>query len=109
MKPKPETPEHPRVEAMSRALASRTQKRYVCAGCWSDLIIQPDKANPQLDHVLCPNCETPGYVSRRYAERQASESAAAAIDARHNLREALPFLNPNAGKQVTELLAELGF
>lgn len=101
--------ETPRVEPMSRALAIKTKQRYVCAGCWSELIIQPDKADPQLDRVLCPNCDTPGYVSKRFADRQESESFAAAIDARENLRAAVPFLNPNAGKQVTTLLAELGF
>lgn len=99
----------PHVGPMSRLLAARTKKMCVCAGCWSELIIQPDKENPQLDHVLCPNCNCPGYVGKRFVEQEKSKSAERAIEARDNLREAVPFLNQHAGKQVSELLAELGF
>jgi DNA-directed RNA polymerase subunit RPC12/RpoP len=99
----------PRVEPMSRTLAARTKKRYVCAGCWSELMVVPHKDNPQLDNVLCPNCECPGYISKKSVERKTQSSYADALEARHNLKAAVPFLNPNAGKQVSELLAELGF
>jgi hypothetical protein len=94
---------------MSRTLASKTKQHYVCSGCWSELIIVPDKTNPQLDLVKCLNCDCPGYVSKSYVERAKSESYARASDARNNLREAVPFLNKNAGKQISELLAEIGY
>ncbi len=99
----------PSVGPMSRLMAAATVKKYVCSGCWSGLIIQPDKENPQLDHVICPNCDTPGYVTRRWTEEQASKSLSDKITARNNLRDAVPFLNPHAGKQINELLAELGY
>ncbi len=99
----------PTVGPMSRLMAAATVRGYVCSGCWSNLIIQPDKDNPQLDHVLCPNCDTPGYVTKRFAEEQSAKSLSDRITARNNLRDAMPFLNPQAGKQVQELLAELGF
>lgn len=97
----------PRVEPMSRRLAARTVKFYVCSACWSALIVKPSAANPELDDVLCPNCETPGYVSKRFVKRRESESVAEAMTARDNLRDALPFLNPYAQKQTSELIADL--
>ncbi len=99
----------PSVGPMSRLMAAATVKKYVCSGCWSNLIVKPDKENPQLDLVLCPNCDTPGYVTRRWTEEQASKSLSDLFTARKNLREAVPFLNPNAGRQITDLLEELGY
>lgn len=99
----------PRVEPMEYQKAAKTKKYYKCAGCWSELVILTYKPNPRLVLAACPNCNCPGYVSKRYVERAQSESYAKAHDAKVNLREAVPFLNNNAGKQVKDILAELGY
>lgn len=101
--------QHPRVEAMPRTIAAHTIKYYVCAGCWSNLIIQPDKDNPQLDWVLCPNCETPGYISKSATSKIEQESIMEAINVKHNLRDAVPFLHPGGRKTAEEIIKSLGF
>jgi hypothetical protein len=73
------------------------------------LIIVPDPENKRMDLVKCGNCTCPGYVTKSWVERKKSESAAEAMTVKHNLRESLPFLNPNAGRKMSELISELGF
>lgn len=99
---------NPIVEPMSNSEAQRTAKRYCCSACWSHLNIYNRRGKL---FVLCPDCQdkTPGYVSKHWVERRKSESHAEAMDARHNLKEALPFLNPTAKRTAEEILAEIGF
>lgn len=97
----------PRVEPMSRTMAARTIKHYLCAGCWSALIAKPDERNGELDIVICPNCETPGYISKKFVKRSESKSIETAVEARDNLRGALPFLDPHAQKTTKQLITDL--
>ena len=100
---------NPIVEPMSSNEAQRTVNRYCCSACWSHLLTfnRPGKGL----FVLCPDCgdKTPGYVSKYWVEKRKAESHADAYEAKHNLREALPNLNPTAKKQAADILAEIGF
>ena len=98
----------PCVEAMPRNIATHTKKHYVCAGCWSELIIRPDKDNPQLDHVLCPNCETPGYISKSTIKRIEERNILEAREVKTNLKSALPFLYDQPRKSAEEIIKSLG-
>jgi DNA-directed RNA polymerase subunit RPC12/RpoP len=71
--------------------AQHTERNYVCAQCWGQLITQPSRGK---DHkcftVLCKSCgEDRGFVTREYAERRKAEDRADANEARRNLGEAL--------------------
>jgi hypothetical protein len=100
---------NPIPEPMSNADAQRTMRRYCCSACWSHLNTynRPGKGL----YVLCPDCKdnTPGYVSKSWVERRKNESHAEAYEAKRNLKEALPELNPHAKKQAADILAEIGF
>lgn len=84
-----------------------TRRDYVCSGCWSELVIHPDKENPRLDIVACPNCDCPGYVSKSFVKKKESNSVGELIGAKHNLREALPTLNKSAQKTLAENITDL--
>jgi hypothetical protein len=100
---------NPIPEPMSSVEAQRTMQRYCCSACWSHLNTynRPGKGL----YVLCPDCKdnTPGYVSKSWVERRKNESHAEAYEAKRNLKEALPELNPHAKKQAADILAEIGF
>ncbi len=76
------------------------QRNYVCAVCWSELMIQNDG-------LICSKYgdEHYGYVSRAYMERRRKEDHLDYLNAHWNLN---PVLNPNP-KSADELLKELGF
>ena len=106
-----DAPALPHVTPMLYHEAQRTAQRCKCSGCWSHLNIYDYKPDRRFVLCLCPNCKenTPGYVSARWVERKQNESRAEAAEARHNLKEALPFLNPHAQKQAADILTEIGF
>ena len=99
---------NPTMEPMSNAEAQRTKSKYCCSACWSHLNIYNKRGKL---FVLCPDCQenTPGYVSKHWVERRKSESHAEVMDARHNLKQALPFLNEHAKRDAADILAEIGF
>lgn len=99
----------PTVEPMTQLQADRVKLKYVCSGCWSELVIMPDKEHKGMYYALCLNCETKGYVTKSWKEKQTLEAAAKAHDAKINLKDAVPFLNPTAGLEVSEILKRLGF
>jgi DNA-directed RNA polymerase subunit RPC12/RpoP len=71
--------------------AQHTERNYVCAQCWGQLITQPSKGKGfKAFKVICPGCgEDRGFVTREYAERRKAEDRADANEARRNLGEAL--------------------
>ena len=97
----------PRVEPMSRLMAAKTKRHFVCAGCWSELIIVPDKTKSELDLAICPNCNCPGYVSKSYIQRAESRNIESAIEAREALRPSIPWMRLN--KSRDQILKDLGF
>lgn len=103
------TEDTPIVEPISdHAEAQRMTQRYLCSACWSHLNIYHRDGKM---YALCPNCgtKTPGYNSKKWVERRKSESHAELLDARHNLRDALPNLSPRAKQTAEQILAEIGF
>ena len=84
-------------------------EKHVCSACWGMLIkIRPD---PQVRvwTVQCSDCKdkTRGFVTRRWAQQRAELSRAELIEAKHALREAVPWLNSK--KTEDQILKELGF
>lgn len=89
---------------MNDLLAARTVKHYVCSACWGHLL--------EFHHddgvlVQCHKCgdETPGFVTKHFANRRLSESGGDLLD----VYQIVPNLNPHHGKSEEQLLSELGF
>ena len=89
-------------------LAERTVKRYVCSACWGHLT-QKHADNGNL--IECHSCkeETPGFVTKAFAERRREESIGEKMDTTKMLREVGGIENPHAGKSTKQLLSEMGF
>ena len=95
------------LEPMSDELANKTVSNYVCSNCWGDLVKY--HAPNRMSRVKCVNCgdDTPGFVTRWYAEKRRSESMADKLDIQINLRDIFP--SEYAGKSPDELVKELGY
>jgi len=95
------------MKPLTPQLARRTVARYVCSACWGHLIEYPQDRESSL--VLCHKCdnETPGYVTKYYAERRRSDSIGEKMDVNYNLRSIIP--GEHAGKSEEQLTSELGF
>lgn len=88
-------------------LGQVTLDHYVCSACWGHLIGRHGPGRSLI--VECHRCgaETPGYVTKYYAETRRSESGIELLDARRNLRTIIP--SEHSGKSSSTLVAELGF
>jgi len=83
-------------------------KRYVCARCWSGLMIVKDTLG-EPEHVECSNryhCDGQGYVTRNYAERRREESKGELQEVYRNYPELKP-ARPKLDEK--QLLASMGF
>lgn len=92
--------------------AQATIRESVCAACWGDLdYIQPDKTNAQITNVFCTRCKdaTPGFVSKKWAEKKARENEMEFFEARRALRDAIPWLKPKSGLTAADILRSLGY
>jgi len=79
-----------RYDEMTSLEATHTERFYVCAQCWGQLITQPSKGKHRCFSVFCPNCgEDRGFVTREYAERRKAEDHAEALEVRRNLGKQL--------------------
>lgn len=96
----------PRVEPMSKEMASRTVRKYVCSGCWSPLEEKP--ADNGRSIVLCTKCgeATQGYVSYKFTLRQTEDSFIRAHQARINLREAIGYIPYRAQTEIKNALKD---
>lgn len=88
--------------------AQETERDYVCSACWGHLLLR-DAGEHDSWVVECHRCEdTPGFVTKRYAEERRSNSRAELRDVRRMMRKigALP-----AEKRGTEssILHDLGY
>ena len=82
-----------------------TIRRYVCARCWSHLLIVKEPGQPE--RVECSNrahCDGKGYVTRRYAERRREES----IGELMQVKNIYPDLFRSKRKEA-DLMTSLGF
>jgi hypothetical protein len=94
-------------EQMSLEEAQKTQRNCVCSDCWGQMVAKYDKATQKFV-VSCSTdgCPCNGVVSRKWVEKQESESHANLLTARQALRASLP---KAAKKSESQLLAELAF
>lgn len=55
--------------------AQSLARRHVCAGCWGELTVRYDWRT-RTSSISCetPGCTFPGLVTRRFVERQESQS-----------------------------------
>jgi DNA-directed RNA polymerase subunit RPC12/RpoP len=93
-----------------RNLINDTQNNYVCSKCWKTL---GAKRNPDGTYnVFCTNenCDGTGFHHKNWVAKQRELDKINAMDAKDNLRQALPALFKNSeNKSEKILLAELGF
>jgi DNA-directed RNA polymerase subunit RPC12/RpoP len=92
--------------------AKTTIRDYVCSACWDELdYIQHDKSNPYVATVFCHTCKehTPGFVTRKYAERTAERNGQQFLEAKRALRDALPWLRVPVEATEAEILKRLGY
>lgn len=88
--------------------ADEFARLHVCSACWGLLI----KVRPVLTErkwvMQCESCgeQTRGYVTRRYAQMRAEASRAELAEAKHALRDAIPWLKSK--KTAAEIFADLG-
>jgi len=94
------------IGALDDKQAEFTVRDYVCAWCWGNLLKFP--APKRMWFVRCSKHldETPGYVTKRYAERRRGESVGEKVDAKYNIGEQLGITTKRTQKQN---LADLGF
>lgn len=87
-------------------LSQKLVRDYVCSTCWGHLLRFPEG---EMYRVECHNHkeETPGFVTKKYAERRRGESRVDVLEVKDMMRNvgALPANN----KTASELLAEMGF
>lgn len=89
--------------------AQRLVRDYVCAGCYGHLVTQFTKRGRDLRLVSCPACgDGRGFVTKRFADRQRSDSIEQAFVARKNLERAMPALRRKEQSEA-DLLSGLGF
>lgn len=95
------------IEPMDDHMADITVRDYVCARCWGHLLKY--HAPDRLTCVKCHKCgdDTPGYVTKAYADQRRAESAADAADVLHNLRALFP--TESTGKTPEQITKEMGF
>ncbi len=97
-------------ELLDDGLADKTIRDYVCSICWGHLIKLP--AEGRKGRVECARHgeETPGYVTKFYANKRLAESRVEKLDVRENLR-GLHILPPSPVEKETveELMKDLGF
>lgn len=92
-------------EPTSAEEAQRIVKRCVCSSCWGQLVAVKKGDLYLAECQTCNECR--GYVSRKWTERRASESAAEKYEARAALRDSIPWMKSN--KTEAELIESLGF
>ena len=88
--------------------ADEFAQKHVCSACWGVLIkVRPVPAERRWV-MQCESCgeQTRGYVTRRYAQLRAEASRAELAEAKHALRDAIPWLKST--KSAAEIFAELG-
>lgn len=93
------------LEPLDDVQADLTIRDYVCSACWSHLVKYP--APERLWFCKCSQCDddTPGYVTKFYAESRRGNSMADKADALINLKDLFP--RPQRTEQ--EVLSDLGF
>lgn len=97
---------------MSYAQAQATIRDCVCSACWDELdYTQPDKTDPWRAITFCRTCRehTPGFVTRKYAERKAERNEQEFIEAKQALRDTLPWLRIPVVSTEAEILKRLGY
>jgi hypothetical protein len=81
-----------------------------CASCWSRLERKTEQGEEGKQYTpVCEVCgeQTRGYVTAKYTERRIQSNQAEASEARHALREALPWMKINM--KESQILESLGF
>lgn len=102
---------------ISQKLVKKLQGSYVCAACWSPLVIGFSKEDRGKYTVECTFCgaDTPGYVTSRYVERRVIQNQIEFTQAQEALENAYPFLFPSQPVPIQEPrtreknLEQLGF
>jgi hypothetical protein len=92
--------------------AKVTIRDYVCSACWGPLdYIQHDKDNPKIATVTCMFCKdhTPGFVTKKYAERKAERNHQEFEEAKRALRAALPWMKIKLEATEKSILQKLGY
>jgi DNA-directed RNA polymerase subunit RPC12/RpoP len=86
--------------------AQNLQADYVCSRCWGHLVTRFVNGGAVVTCAVCGE-NTPGFVTKQYAERRKQESAAEKAEAQHVLKDIIP--SSSSGKSKDDLLKELGF
>jgi hypothetical protein len=88
--------------------ADEFAEKHVCSACWGLLIKTRPDPKERRWVMQCEDCgsSTKGYVTRRWAQQRAEVSRAELTEAKHALREAVPWLNLK--KSESQILKELG-
>lgn len=83
---------------------------HKCSACWGRLQVVRPVVTEARWVVQCEDCgeATKGFVTSKWVERQSDKSRAELIEAKHALREAVPWLKTTPKTQAA-ILAELGF
>lgn len=95
-------------EPLDDTLADKTVRDYVCSRCWGHLLKFPEPERRWI--VKCHACgdETPGYVTKSYAEARRTESLSEAQEVNH-LLSGLGVIQKPKSQPTEKTLAELGF
>jgi hypothetical protein len=99
------------MQIMNFPMSYDTQKNYVCAHCWGNVVASPSTEHPGMYEVECtdPDCTGEGFISRKTVERREAESLGQFVEARSTLEAAGVIVNEHKGKSEQQLLAEMGF
>ena len=99
------------MQIMNFPMSYDTQKNYVCAHCWGQVVASPSHEHSGMYEVACadPDCTGEGFISAKTVERREAESLGDFFLARANLEAAGVIINEHKGKTEQQLLSELGF
>lgn len=94
------------VEPLTRDQLDETLRDYVCSTCWGALTF---KYVDGQWYAICIEHkeETPGYTSKKFAERKRVESEGELIEAAHNLQAVLGLKPERQSREKN--LKEIGF
>lgn len=88
--------------------AQETVRDYVCSACWGHLLMM-DAGEHDSWIVECHNCEdTPGFVTKRYAEERRSSSLGELREVRRMLRK-IGALPAEERRSEQSILKDLGY
>ena len=95
------------MEPLDEVTAALTIRDYCCSACWGHLVKRPTEN--RLYIVECHSCgtDTPGYVTKAYADRRRAESFNEAYEVK-KLLKGLGIL-PTTKRSEQDILADLGF